>query len=306
MKSSSEANPEFRQGLLYGLAAYGMWGFFPAYYKLTDSVPADLIVAHRIVWAAFFVGLFLVVRRRMDEVWDIFRQPRLVGLLSVSATLVAVNWLIFVWAIGQERILEVSLGYFINPLVSILIGLVVLRERLRRLQAVAVALAAFAVCVQAVIAGGLPWISLGLAVSFGAYGYVRKITPVPATPGMFVETVLLSPLAAGYLAIGLFWGADIFVRDEPLVFIALMGTGIITALPLICFSAAARRLPLVLIGLMQYMAPSIHFVMAVYVWGEPLDPAKLLTFVIIWTALAIFSFDAWRAWVSGATDQAKA
>lgn len=285
-----------RTGLLLALAAYGQWGFLPAYYKLTDSVPADLIVAHRIVWAAVFVGGFLVLRRRMDEVLDIFRQPRLVGLLCLSAALVAGNWLIFVWAIGQERVLEISLGYFINPLVSILIGLVVLRERLRGLQTVAVLLAAFAVVLQAVLAGGLPWISLGLAVSFAAYGYVRKITPVAATPGMFVETVLLSPIAAGYLALNLAWGVDAFVSKEPWVLLALVGTGIITALPLICFSAAARRLPLVLIGLMQYIAPSIHFLMAIYVWGEPLDQAKLLTFAIIWTALAIFSFDALRTW----------
>ncbi|WP_299471572.1 EamA family transporter RarD [uncultured Roseibium sp.] len=292
--SQAEANAEFRQGLSYGLAAYSMWGFLPAYYKLTDSIAPDIIVSHRILWSVLFVGLFLYLRGRSQEVWDVFKQPAVLKRLTSSAMFIAVNWLVFVWAIEQERVLDVSLGYFINPLVSIVVGLVVLRERLSFGQGIAVAIAAVAVLIQAILAGGLPWVSLVLAFSFAGYGYVRKVTPVNATPGMFVETLLLLPLAIGYVLLSLSWGKDALVLNDIPVLIALAGTGIVTALPLTCFSAAARRLPLFMLGLMQYLAPSMHFLMAVYVWNEPLDQEKLLTFVMIWMALAIFSFDSWN------------
>lgn len=292
--SNTEANEEFRRGLLFGLAAYGMWGFLPAYYKLTETVPADLVVGHRIVWSVLFVGLFLYLRGRWAEVLQVFREPKVLVGLTCSAALIAVNWLVFVWAIGHKQVLDVSLGYFINPLVSILVGLVVLRERLSLGQGIAVGIATLAVVLQAVMAGGLPWVSLVLAFSFAGYGYVRKVTPVKATPGLFVETVLLFPLAFGYLLLVLSWGEDALVLNDPPVLLALVGTGIVTALPLVCFSSAARRLPLFMLGLMQYMAPSMHFLMAVYLWGEPLDHTKLFTFVMIWIALVIFTFDSWK------------
>lgn len=290
----TEADDEFRRGILFGLAAYGMWGFFPAYYKLTDTVPADLVVAHRIVWSVLFVGSFLYLRGRWAEVRAIFADPALLKKLAISAALISVNWLVFVWAIANEQVLDVSLGYFINPLVSILVGLIVLREKMSKGQYLAVGIAGFAVVLQAVLAGGLPWVSLCLAFSFAGYGYVRKVTPVKATPGMFVETVLLLPLAAGYLLLSLSWGVDALVLDDLPVLAALAGTGIVTALPLICFSSAARRLPLFMLGLMQYIAPSIHFLMAIYVWGEPLDQAKLAGFAMIWLALLVFTADSWR------------
>ncbi|TYC66867.1 EamA family transporter RarD [Stappia sp. BW2] len=292
--TSTEASTELRHGLLFGLAAYGMWGFLPAYYKLTETVPADLVVSHRILWSVLFVGLFLYARGRWHEVYDVFRQPRVLMGLTVSATLIAVNWLTFVWAIAQNHVLDISLGYFINPLVSILVGLFVLREKLTTWQGIAVGVAAVAVVLQAILAGGLPWVSLVLAFSFAGYGYVRKVTPVKATTGLFVETIVLFPLAAGYMLLSLSWGEDALVLNDPPVLLALVGTGIVTALPLICFSAAARRLPLFMLGLMQYMAPSMHFLMAVYLWGEPLDSTTLMTFGMIWAALAVFSYDSWR------------
>jgi len=292
--SEAETSAQLRQGLYYGLTAYCMWGFFPAYYKLTDSVPADIVVSHRIVWSVLFVGLFLYFRGRWQEVVEAFRQPKVLKGLMTSAAFIGVNWLVFVWAIEQERVLDVSLGYFINPLVSILVGLIVLQERLSRGQKAAVFIAAMAVLVQAVLAGGVPWVSLILAFSFAGYGYVRKVTPVNATPGMLVETLLLFPFAAGFLILSLSWGADALVLDDLPVLAALVGTGIVTALPLVCFSAAARRLPLFMLGLMQYIAPSMHFLMAVYIWGEPLDLTRLLTFAMIWGALAIFTFDSWN------------
>lgn len=294
--TDTDARERFREGLLYGLLAYGMWGFFPAYYKLTAGVPADLVVSHRIIWSVLFVGLFLFLRGRWQEVREVFRQPKVLGGLMASAAFIGVNWLVFVWAIEHEKVLDISLGYFINPLVSILVGLVVLRERLSAGQGIAVAIAGIAVVVQAVLAGGLPWVSLTLAVTFAGYGFVRKVTPVKATPGMFVETVLLLPIAAGYLLFSLGQGRDAMVLNDLPVLLALVGTGTVTALPLISFSAAARRLPLFMIGLMQYIAPSMHFLMAVYIWGEPLDSAKLLTFAMIWAALVIFTFDSWRGY----------
>ncbi|AMN53914.1 MULTISPECIES: EamA family transporter RarD [Stappiaceae] len=296
--TSTEANAEFRQGLLFGLAAYGMWGFLPAYYKLTDTVPADLVVSHRILWSVLFVGLFLYSRGRWQEVREVFRQPKVLMGLTASATFIAVNWLTFVWAISNNHVLDISLGYFINPLVSILVGLFVLREKLTTWQGISVGVAAIAVVLQAILAGGLPWVSLVLAFSFAGYGYVRKVTPVKATPGLFVETLVLFPLAAGYMLLSLSWGVDAMVLNDPPVLLALVGTGIVTALPLICFSSAARRLPLFMLGLMQYMAPSMHFLMAIYIWGEPLDPTKLMTFGMIWAALVVFTYDSWRRYRS--------
>lgn len=291
---NAEANEEFRRGILFGLAAYGMWGFFPAYYKLTDTVSADLVVAHRILWSVLFVGLFLYLRGRWPEVRQVFREPKVLKGLTCSAILILVNWLVFVWAIANEQVLDVSLGYFINPLVSILVGLVVLHERLTPGQGIAVAIAVLAVVLQAVLAGGLPWVSLVLAFSFAGYGYIRKVTPVKATPGLFVETVLLFPMAVGYVLLSLSWGEDALILNDIPVLIAIAGTGIVTALPLVCFSAAARRLPLFMLGLMQYIAPSMHFLMAVYIWGEPLDQTKLMAFSMIWGALLIFTYDSWR------------
>ncbi|GAB2187482.1 EamA family transporter RarD [Roseibium sp. LAB1] len=292
--TSTEANAELRQGLLFGLAAYGMWGFLPAYYKLTETVPADLVVAHRILWSVLFVGLYLYLRGRWQEVRDVLRQPKVLLGLTASASFIAVNWLTFVWAIANNHVLDISLGYFINPLVSILVGLFVLREKLTTWQGIAVCVAAIAVVLQAILAGGLPWVSLVLAFSFAGYGYVRKVTPVKATPGLFVETLVLFPLAAGYMLLSLSWGVDALELNDPPVLLALVGTGIVTALPLICFSSAARRLPLFMLGLMQYMAPSMHFLMAIYIWGEPLDQTRLMTFCMIWAALVVFSYDSWR------------
>lgn len=292
--SDAEAHAEFRRGLMFGFAAYGMWGFFPAYYKLTDTVPADIVVSHRILWSVLFVGLYLYLRGRWPEVREVFRQPNVLKGLCASASFIAVNWLVFVWAIANEQVLDVSLGYFINPLVSIVVGLVVLHERLSIGQGIAVGIAALAVLMQAVLAGGLPWVSLVLAFSFAGYGYVRKVTPVKATPGMFVETLLLMPLASLYVILCISWGEDALVLNDLPVLAALAGTGIVTALPLIFFSSAARRLPLFMLGLMQYMAPSMHFLMAVYVWGEPLDPTKLMAFALIWLALVVFTFDSWH------------
>lgn len=282
---------EMRTGFLFALLAYGMWGFIPLFYKLTEHMDAIHVVGHRIVWSVVCVGLFLLVVGRMREVREILGQPKQLVLLFLSASAIALNWLIFIWAVAQAKVLDVSLGYFINPLVSILIGLLVLREKLNRLQMLAVALVGVAVAVQGIMAGGLPWISLVLALSFAAYGYLRKITPVKATPGLFVETLLLVPFALAWLL----WNwqpavADVATNDLWL-FGVLISSGVVTALPLICFSAGARRLPMIYIGLMQYIAPSFHFLLAVFLLHEPLDQARLTTFSVVWLALLIFTYD---------------
>lgn len=297
--SGSTASDATRTGLLFALGAYGLWGFLPAYYKITDAISADVIVAHRILWSVITVGLFLWLRGRIGEVREILSDRKALLLLGCSATLICGNWLVFIFAIIDNKVLDVSLGYFINPLVSILIGLVVLKEKLRPLQWVAVVIAALAVAVRAAGYGGLPWISLALAFSFAGYGYIRKITPVKATPGLWVETALLLPFALVYLLWAGTRGDDVTFLGSPDLLLFLVGTGVVTAMPLVFFSAAARRLPLFVMGLMQYMAPSMHFLMAVFLWGEPVDFSVLATFLMIWLALAVFSYDSLRHWRAG-------
>lgn len=276
---------------MFALSAYGMWGFFPIFYKLVGDFPPLFVVAHRIVWSVVFVTIFLTLVGRMGEVVRIIREPKNLGLLALSAATIASNWLVFVWAVGQSMVLDVSLGYFLNPLVSITIGLVVLREKLNRLQLIAVALVVVAVSVQGIMSGGLPWVSLVLGLSFAVYGYIRKITPVKATPGLLVETCLVAPIALGFLI----WNWDVAVsgvaETDTFLFVVLMVSGPLTALPLVMFSASARRLPMIYIGLMQYIVPSMHFLLAVFLWNEPLDPTRQITFIIVWCALVVFTYD---------------
>ncbi|MFN4010465.1 MAG: EamA family transporter RarD [Pannonibacter sp.] len=290
------ASDETRLGVILALAAYGMWGVLPAYFKLLDGVAPDVVVAHRILWSTVFVGGYLALQGRIPEIIGILKTPRLVGLLFASAVLIAANWLIFVWAIGEAKVLDVSLGYFINPLVSILLGLVILREKLTPVQALAVGIATLAVILKAVFSGGLPWVAISLAVSFAFYGYIRKITPVGAAAGLFVEIILLMPFALGYVIFYAPESLDPGYFSSTGQMLALAGTGIITAVPLILFSGAARRLSMVLIGLIQYIAPSLHFLQAVFIWGEPLQMAQLGTFSMIWLALALVSLDSLRRW----------
>ncbi|MBO0346118.1 EamA family transporter RarD [Roseibium limicola] len=287
---------ETRTGFICALTAYGMWGVLPAFFKLMETVRPDFVVSHRIVWSVIFVSLFLLAVGRFSEVMEIVRQPKLVRNLCISTLLIVGNWLVFVWAVSNHQVLEVSLGYFINPLVSVVLALVVLREKISRFQGLAIGLAAVGVVLQAIIAGGLPWVSLFLAASFAGYGYMRKITPVRATPGLLIETVLLLPFVLGYLAINWVNGVEVFPTDEPVVMAALIASGALTAVPLVLFSAGARRLPLVMIGILQYIAPSMHFLQAVFIWGEPLHMGTLTTFLIIWAALAIFSYDSLKRW----------
>ena len=299
MSSSSPVSAEDaerRAGLLFALTAFTMWGFLPAYYKFTASIDADIIVSHRIVWSVVALAVFLGLRRRLGEVWTILRDVKTLGLLTLSAGVISVNWLVFIWAVEQARIVEVSFGYFVNPLMTVLIGLVVLKERLSRAQAIAIGIAAIAVAIQAIGLDAFPWVSLSLAGTFAAYGYLRKTVVVGASPGLMVEAMILAPLAIAYLAYAATAGhADVLPLDRPAIMLLLFGTGVVTAVPLALFAAGARRLPLYMIGVMQYIAPSLHLMLAIYVYGEDIEPLRLATFALIWLSLAIFTGDMLKA-----------
>lgn len=285
------ANP--RRGYLLGLSAYVIWGLFPLYFKQLEAIPAPEIMVHRILWSALF-GLLLLQLWRHPGWWQELRaNPRRLAVLAGSGLLIASNWLLYVWAVNNGRMLEASLGYYINPLVNVLLGLLLLGERLRPLQWLAVGFAALGVLQQLWQAGSLPWVSLVLALTFGFYGLIRKQAPVAALPGLAVETWLLAPLALGWLlfmpgAASLepdFWSSGTALW--------LAAAGPVTLIPLICFNAAARHLPYATLGFLQYIAPTLVLLLAVFVYGEPLEPSKLLAFLCIWIGLAIYSVDIW-------------
>ncbi|GAB3461428.1 EamA family transporter RarD [Azotobacter salinestris] len=286
------ANP--RRGYLLGLTAYGIWGLFPLYFKTLSSIPAEEILVHRVLWSAL-CGLLLLQLWRHPGWWRELRaHPRRVAVLAGSSLLIACNWLLYVWAVNNGRMLETSLGYYINPLVNVLLGLLLLGERLRPLQWLAVGLAALGVLQQLWQLGSLPWISLVLAFSFGFYGLIRKQAPIAALPGLLVETWLLLPLALGWLWLhpGASSAQDTFWSTSQALWLAAAGP--VTLVPLLCFNAAARHLPYATLGFLQYLAPTLVLLLAVFVYGEPLERGRLLAFVCIWLGLAVYSLDIWR------------
>jgi len=264
------------------------WGFVPVYFKAVRYVPALEVLAHRIVWSVPFVAVLVTVAGGWTTTRDLLRSPRKLLFLVGSALLVAVNWLTFITAVSTDRILETSLGYYINPLVSVALGVVFLGERLRRAQVVAIALAAAGTTVLAVGLGHPPWIALTLAVSFGLYGLLRKVVGVGAMTGLLVETSLMLPAAAVYLMVLARNGNASFGPGSPTTSVLLALGGVVTALPLIWFAAAAARLPYSTVGVFQYIAPSLSFLLAVLVYGEPFTGIHAVTFGCIWTALALF------------------
>jgi len=280
-------------GIGYALGAYAIWGVAPAYWKLLGVVPPAQLLAHRVLWSMAFGILLLAVTRRAGELLVALRSRRSLLTIMVSALLIGTNWFVFLWAVDTDRVLDTSLGYYINPLISVVFGMVFLGERLRPLQAVAVLLAAAGVVQMALSLGALPWIALVLAVSFALYGLVRKTAPVMPVVGFTIETSLLTPLAAAYLIV-----ADTQLDApnlSPRLALLLMATGPFTAAPLLCFNSAAKRLRLATLGLFQYIAPSIAFLLAVALYGEPFTRAHAVTFGCVWLALAIYSLDSARA-----------
>ncbi len=280
------------RGLWLGAGAYILWGLLPLYLKLLTGVPAVQVLAHRVVWSLLLLAIVVVVLGRLRTVRAAARG-RTLALLGASATLIAINWLTYIWAVQHAHVLEASLGYFINPLVNVALGVAVLGERVSRVQRVAVGIAAAGVAVMALSGGGAIWISLVLAVSFGLYGLIRKVAAIDALGGLTIETLLLAPLSLVVLAYAGAAGNAAFGQERS-VDLLLILAGPVTAAPLLLFAAAARRLTLATLGLLQYLGPTLQFAEAVLIFGEPLRPVHVVTFAAIWTGCALYAWDAWR------------
>jgi chloramphenicol-sensitive protein RarD len=286
---------ERRTGVGAGLGAYVLWGVFPLYFPLLEPAGGLEIVAHRVVWSLLFVALLLTVRRHWPQVRAAVTHPRTLLVLAAAAVLIAVNWLVYVYAVNSGNVVEASLGYFINPLVSVVLGVVVFRERLRRLQWVAVGIAVVAVLVLTVDYGHPPWIALTLAASFGLYGLMKKLVRVEAAPGLFVETTVVFLPALAVIGVLQVRGDASFGNTGAGEAFLLASTGLATALPLLLFAVAARRVPLSTIGLLQYVTPLMQLSIGVFVYGEPMPPARVAGFAIVWLALSVFTVDSLRA-----------
>lgn len=288
MSAESPAAPR-ASGVAFAFAAYLTWGFFPAYWKLLTGVSPLEIIAHRVLWSFVFVAGLLTVARRWQEVARVLRRGRTLGALLVSTALITFNWFIFIWAVNVGHVTQASLGYYINPLVNVVLARLFLGERLRGLQWPAVALAAAGVLFLAVSRGEVPWVSLLLAGTFGAYGLVRKMASVEALPGLAVETGLAAPVGLLYLLFG--------PLEEPALggstreLLLLIGSGVATALPLLWFAIAARRLRYSTLGIIQYIAPTCQLVLAVLAYGEDFTSHHAITFALIWTAVLLYALD---------------
>jgi chloramphenicol-sensitive protein RarD len=284
-----------RRGILHGALAYGLWGIVPAFWKLLTRVSPVEILSHRVVWGLGTLMILVAASGRIEATRQAMRDRRVLLAMAGSSILLAVNWGTFVYAVSANRLLEASLGYFINPLVSVALGVVVLGERLRASQKLAIAFAAAGVTALTVHLGHLPYLALALAFSFGLYGLVRKTAKVESLAGSTIETGLMAPLAIAVLVFFAARGEGQLGHATWQLHLLLLATGVVTAVPLLLFTSAARRLPLSTVGFLQYLAPTGQFLLAVVVYDEPFSPATLGAFAVIWTALAVFSYDAWRA-----------
>ena len=285
-----------RAGVIAGLSAYLLWGFIPLFFKLVAHVPPIVVLSHRILWSALFVAAILTLTGQWPDVLAAVRRRATLLALAASTAMIAVNWFVFLWAVTNNQVVQAGLGYFINPLVSVLLGMVFLRERLRPAQAAALLLAAAGVMVQVVARGSFPWVALSLAWSFGVYALLRKTAPVGPLVGLFVETALLIPFAA-WFAIGFtFEGAGGSDPVTPGTYALLAASGVITAVPLILFATAARRLTMATLGFMQFLSPSCQLLLAVFAFREPFTKWHLLSFGLIWLALALYCLEAFRAY----------
>ncbi|PWI17266.1 EamA family transporter RarD [Streptomyces sp. Act143] len=292
---SGKPSGERRTGLLNGFAAYGMWGLFPLYFPLLKPAGPFEVLAHRMVWSLLVVALALLVLRRWAWAGELLRQPRRLALIAVAAAVIAVNWGVYIWAVNNDRVVEASLGYFINPLVTIAMGVLLLKERLRPVQWAAVGVGAGAVVVLTVGYGRPPWISLILAFSFATYGLVKKKVNLGGLESLAAETAMQFLPAAGYLIWLASRGDATILTEGPGHAAMLAGTGLVTALPLICFGAAAIRVPLSTLGLLQYLAPVFQFLLGVLYFGEDMPPERWAGFALVWLALSLLTWDALRS-----------
>lgn len=286
-----EEQQNAKKGVILAISAYTMWGIAPIYFKAISSVSALEILSHRVIWSFFLLAALLHFGRQWRSIVSVFRDKKKMVYLLTTALLVGGNWLIFIWAVNANHMLDASLGYYINPLLNVVLGMLFLGERLRKLQWFAVALAAIGVAIQLVVFGSVPIVAFSLAITFGLYGLLRKKVGVNAQTGLFIETLVLVPAAAIYLL----WIADSatssMLANDWHLNLLLISAGIVTTLPLLCFTGAATKLKLSTLGFFQYIGPSLMFLLAVLVYGENFSADKAITFAFIWSALVIFSVD---------------
>jgi len=287
---------EDNSGLVAGIAAFVTWGLVPVYWKLLRFIPAAEILAHRFIWTCVFMVLLLSWQGRWPEVLANLRSRRTALFCAGSGIAIAINWFVFIWAVNAGHVLETSLGYFMTPLVNVLFGALFLRERLSRPQLLSVLLAAGAVLYLTLGVGRLPWVALTLCFSFGFYGLLRKVSGAAPIPGLFLETTMIVPLAIVWLFYFAEEAGQHFAGGGPGWSLLLMSTGVVTGVPLLWFAHAARHLRLTTLGFLQYLAPSCSFFLGIFVFHEPFRPAQLVTFALIWIALAIFTADAVARW----------
>ena len=291
MPGSGHGDAEVRSGVIFGLIAYTLWGIFPVYFKWVEAVAPAEVLVHRVVWAVPFGALMIFARRQWKEVRYAFVDRSMLAWLTLAALFISVNWFIYIWAVQNERIFEASLGYYINPLMYVAVGVVLLGEHLRRLQVIAVALAFIGVSYLTVSGGVFPWVALSLAALFTAYGVIRKQVAIGAMPGLFVETTLLFPFALTWLVILVLDGSAALGGGDVKLSLLLMMAGPVTVVPLLLFALMAKRLTLTTIGFMQFLAPTLQFLTGLY-YGEELTAAHMVCFGCIWVAVAFFSYDA--------------
>lgn len=281
-------------GLPYALAAYGIWGFVPLFFKLLESVPPVEVLAQRIIWSLPLCFVIMVFRQQVGDYLAALRDWKTLRLLLASSVLIAVNWLVYIYSIFSDHVLAASLGYYLNPLVNVMLGMIFLGERLSRLQLLAAIIAGIGVAI--LLAGALDtlWVSLTLALTFGTYGLIRKIVPVGSLPGLSIETTVLLPVALAVAAYYLWAGDGRGFGSETSISLLLAAGGIVTAVPLLLFATAARRMSYAALGFVQYLAPSLAFLLSLFVFHEPLKPAQFICFLLIWASIGVFSFDMWR------------
>ncbi|WP_374346926.1 EamA family transporter RarD [Chitinimonas sp.] len=278
-------------GTIYAAMAYFMWGLLPLYLHLLKPVAPLEILLHRVCWSLVFLLLLLLGRRQWQWLGDALRNPRVLGRFAASALVLSINWFLYIWAVNNQHVVDASLGYFINPLVNVMFGYLLLKERLRTGQWTAIGIAALGVLWLSVLAGQLPWIGLILAATFGTYGLLRKTASLGALEGLSLETLLLTPFAAGYLIWLTMQGQSGFANGSDHMRALLVAAGPITAIPLLLFAAGARRIPMSLLGLLQYIGPTLQMALGVFLWGEPFSQGKLIGFALIWSALAFYTLE---------------
>ncbi|MFY8300781.1 EamA family transporter RarD [Pseudoalteromonas sp. SS15] len=288
-------NNQTQQGYLYAVLAFLMWGMAPIYFKQIESIAALEILTHRVIWSVLFLILIVFAAKQWHQIQHVIKKPKLLGMLCISSTLLGFNWVLFIWAVNNDHMLDASLGYYINPLLNVLLGVIFLSERLRKWQIIAVAIASLGVLLQVIAYGSFPVVAFALASSFAIYGLLRKKMPVESLPGLLIEALILMPFAIIYWYLTPATVSSDMFNNEVLLNILLVSAGVVTTLPLLCFIGAAKRLPYSTLGLFQYLGPSIMFTLAVTLYGEVFSIERAVTFACIWGALALYSWDSLRA-----------